>query len=199
MRIAGSRIQCWLAAVGLLGALLGGCGDSWPVLSSLPLDLAGQAVDPFDTSDADASVFLFISSECPVSNRLAPEIRRIQATFADRSVAFWLVYPDPKDSPERIRAHVEEYGYFHAGLLRDPEHALVASTGVRRTPEVAVFNARGGLVYRGRVNDRFVEFGKTRPAATTNDLESALEATLAGRSVAVAETEAIGCYISDLR
>jgi hypothetical protein len=194
-----SRTALLLLAFGLATAALAGCGDAWPGLSSLPFDLDGQPFDPFAESDARASAFLFVHSACPVSNRLAPEVRRIQEAFATRRVAFWLVYPDPSDTPDLIRRHVAEYGYGAAGILRDPEHALVAATGVTRTPEVAVYDARGARVYRGRVNDRFVEFGKTRPAPTRHDLAGALDAALAGHAVDEPETEAIGCYIADLR
>jgi hypothetical protein len=194
-----SRTPFRIIAAGLLAASLVGCGGAQPQLESLPLDLAGRAVDPFASGDARVRAFVFVSSECPVSNRLAPEIRRIAAAVSDQRVDFWLVYPDPKDTPDRIRTHLAEYGYADVAVLRDPEHALVAAADITFTPEAAVYDARGNRVYRGRVNDRFVAFGRTRPAPTRNDLEAALEATLAGRAVAIAETEAIGCYTSDLR
>ena len=40
-------------------------------------DLAGHVLDPFDATDAKAIVFIFISADCPISNRYAPEIRRV--------------------------------------------------------------------------------------------------------------------------
>src|ERR1700686_4625573 len=46
-------------------------------------DLDNQLVDPFQTAaDTKAIVFLFISVDCPVSNRYAPEIRRLNEKFA---------------------------------------------------------------------------------------------------------------------
>jgi hypothetical protein len=62
-----------------------------------------------------------------------------------------------------------------------------------------VFDARGDLVYRGRIDDRFVELGRERPAATKHDLEEALALTLAGKPVAPSTTLAFGCFISDLK
>ena len=55
------------------------------------------------------------------------------------------------------------------------------------------------LVYHGRIDDRFIDFGKSRPEATVHDLQNAIDAALAGRKVTPAETKAIGCYIADLR
>ncbi len=72
-------------------------------------------------------------------------------------------------------------------------------TEARVTPEVVVFDANDEQVYRGRIDDRFVDFGKTRAAATSRDLEQALEATLAGREIARPTTRAVGCFIPQLR
>ena len=66
------------------------------------------------------------------------------------------------------------------------------------TPEAAVF-ADGELVYRGRIDDRFVDFGKTRAAATTHDLAFALQAILDGRPVPESRTRAVGCFIPELK
>jgi hypothetical protein len=65
------------------------------------------------------------------------------------------------------------------------------------TPEAAVF-VDGRLVYRGRIDDRFVELGRERPAPTQRDLFDALTAIVAGKPAPHPKTQAVGCYISDL-
>ena len=70
-------------------------------------------------------------------------------------------------------------------------------TGVTVTPEVAVLSADQKLLYRGRIDDRYIDFGKDRPEPTVRDLERALDAIVAGKPVPVAETRAIGCILSD--
>jgi hypothetical protein len=55
------------------------------------------------------------------------------------------------------------------------------------------------MVYRGRIDDRYVDFGKTRPAPTNRDLERVLEAILAGKSLSSETTPAVGCFIPDLK
>ena len=59
------------------------------------LDLEGRAVDPLDAPGATAVVLIFTRTDCPISNRYAPEVRRLYERFHDRGVRFWLVYPDP--------------------------------------------------------------------------------------------------------
>jgi len=161
--------------------------------------VGGAVVAPL-APDAEkrATVALFTRTDCPISNRYVPEIQRIHELYAERGVAFWLVYPDPDVDDDAIRAHIEEYGY-PMSALKDPDHRLVDHVGATITPEVALFDADGKLVYLGRIDDRYVDFGKARPEPTRRDLALALEAVLAGRVVEHDRTRAIGCFIGDLR
>jgi hypothetical protein len=142
------------------------------------------------------TVLVFTTTDCPISNRYAPEIQRIASRFEGR-VAFTLVYPVPTDTDVTIRAHVKKFGYTF-DVTRDPKQQLVKQTGATVTPEVAVFDPSGQMVYRGRIDDRYIAFGKDRPQPTVRDLERSLEAVLAGKPVPVAQTQAIGCILSDL-
>lgn len=170
-------------------------------LGAVPLrDLSGHVVDPFDTR-APAIVFLFVRTDCPITNRYAPEMRRLSNEFTPAGVVFWLVYPDAAEQPAAIRKHIADYE-LPGQAVRDPDHALVAETGVRVTPEAAVFIRREGrfaMVYRGRIDDRYVDIGRERPQAATHDLANALNAVVHGKMVRTIITRAVGCYISDIR
>ena len=185
-----------VAAILLVAVVV--CADE-PTVNDLRLpDLDGRQVAPLLAKDAKAIVFIFIRTDCPLSNRYAPEVRRLDNKFAKSGVRFWLVYPDPGESGEIIRNHIKEYEY-RLKALRDPEHKLVKMTGAQVTPEAAVFSPGGRMIYRGRIDDRYVALGKARPAPTTRDLEQVLEAILEGKQVTNRTTAAIGCFIPDLR
>jgi hypothetical protein len=142
-------------------------------------------------------VLIFISIDCPVSNRYAPVIQRLYNEFASKGVRFQLVYPNPSDNRAAIDRHLKAYGYPSIGVA-DPDHALVATAQATITPEAAVFDKDRRLIYRGRIDDRFVELGRERPTATTHDLRNALEAALAGRTVSPSRAQAVGCFIADM-
>jgi thiol-disulfide isomerase/thioredoxin len=147
------------------------------------------------TEVAPATVLVFLSTSCPIANRYAPEIERLYERFKDSGIRFYLVYPN--DSESAIRDHLRQYGY-SIPTLRDAQHRLAARSRVRATPEVAVFVGRERrLVYHGRIDDRFVDFAKERPAPTQRDLEQTLEAVVAGRGEALEprSTDAFGCVI----
>jgi hypothetical protein len=144
------------------------------------------------------TVLIFVSVDCPVSNRYAPEIKRLYEEFSPRGVRFRLVYPNPLDTENAISRHLHAFGYPQIAE-RDRDHALVKMAGASITPEAAVFDARERMVYLGRINDRFVELGRERPAATRHDLRNALTAALAGKPVNPSRTQAVGCFIADMK
>jgi hypothetical protein len=162
------------------------------------VDLDGRAVDPFAGPAQTAFVFVFTRTDCPVSNRYAPELARLHARFAGRGVAFRLVYPGDEPTADAIRRHAREYGYPFASM-RDPDLSFAGATGATVMPEAAVFDAGRRLRYLGRIDDRYISAGRARPAPTRRDLEEALDSILAERPVSVDRTQAIGCLIADLR
>lgn len=168
-----------------------------PLQSTELLDLKGDEVH-IDPQGHAATVFLFARTDCPISNRYAPTIRRIYEEFSSRDVIFYLVYVDPNQSSDEIAKHRESYAY-PCMAVRDIGHELVQQVGARVTPEAVVVDRRGNVVYRGRIDDRFVDFGKTRQTPTRDDLSLALNATLSGRVVELPVTKAIGCFIADLK
>jgi len=160
------------------------------------LDLDGHATNPLTADSSKVTVLVFLRSDCPVSSRYAPAIKKIANQYAV-SARFWLVYPDKSETPQTIHKYLADYGY-NLPALRDPEHVLVKQGRVQITPEVAVFDSKGRLVYDGRIDDWYVTLGQARPAPTTHELEDAIHAAAAGKPAPKSEVRGVGCYISDL-
>ena len=168
-----------------------GCGAGDSNILELP-QADGKAVRPFETTNVAAVAFIFLSTECPISNRYAPEVQRLQGKFS--KTAFWLVYPNREESDQAVTKHLKEFR--HTGpALRDPQHKLVRLAKARVTPEAAVFSPRGELLYYGRIDDRSVDFGKERPEPTTRDLEAALTSVMKGETPVRTAAAAVGCPI----
>jgi hypothetical protein len=166
---------------------------------STVVDLDGAPRDPLAADAPGVTVLVFVSTECPISNRYAPAVQGLADGWTSAGVRPWLVYPDPDDDAAAIRIHQADYG-LHVPTVRDPEHVLVKQAGVIVTPEAAVFE-RGATepAYVGRIDDRVAELGKVRAEASRHDLRDAVRAVQAGRSPAAAGAAAIGCTIADLR
>ena len=156
--------------------------------------LDGTDVRPLaPAAGVEANVLLFVMTDCPISNRYAPEVRRLHDEFAG-AVRFWLVYVDAHRPPDELREHRASFGYPFAAL-RDVDGALTALAGATVTPEAVVFDAARRMVYRGRIDDRYVSFGVARRAPRTRDLHDRLRRLAAGEALAFSQTRAVGCYI----
>ena len=159
-------------------------------------NLAGQPADPFSTLSR-AQVFLFVRSDCPITKRYAPELRRISQEFGAQDVHFWLVFPDRTETPANIHLFLDQY-QFPGTLILDSGHVLVRRARAAIAPEAAVFDNRGNLKYHGRIDDLYVNIGKARQAAQVHDLADAITAVLSGKPVKEPETRAIGCSLADV-
>ncbi len=143
-------------------------------------------------------VLFFVASDCPVSNRTFPEMRRVRQAFEPSGVAVWYVYPDQGEEANTVRAHQQAYDAGGAALL-DSSGRLARLAQARVTPEVAVLvpDASAGWkpIYTGRVDDRFVRLGLERPAATEHFAERVLTAALHGAPIEKPTGMPVGCGI----
>ncbi len=161
--------------------------------------LDGTSVRPFNTA-ARAWVFVFTRSDCPVAARYAPELQRLEQRALSAHMAFHLVFVDSAETASAVRVYLHDYGYVDGALL-DRSHQLVRLAGATATPEAAVFLPSSDgpvLVYRGRIDDRYVDIGQMRPAPTRHDLDEVLTAVAKGRTLEPRFTPAVGCLIADV-
>ncbi len=160
-------------------------------------DLQGHEVGSLTPAGTRVVVLIFAATDCPISNRYIPEIGRLDRRLAAQGAAFWWVFPNPSDTVAVVRKHGEDFSISTPTLI-DSRQTLVHMAHAHVTPEAAVFKVEdGGLkeVYEGRIDDRYLAFGQERPEATHHDLELAIEAALAGRTVPKPSGEAVGCSI----
>lgn len=203
--VSGSDLRNSVQGLFLLSWLLLGLAACGGVTSALSpedlrlLDLEGRPVSPqgLAREAGTAAVFVFTRVDCPISNRYAPELRRLADAFEASGFRFVLVFPNPDVSAEEIRRHLSDYGY-DLPALRDPDQRFAAATGAETTPEAVVLDAAGRLVYRGRIDDRWVAFGRLRSEPTRRDLEEVLRVLAAGGHPPSRATRAVGCLIEDL-
>ena len=159
-------------------------------------DLEGKTVDPIKASHGKITVLVFVLTDCPISNRYAPLLQNLSETYSAKA-KFWLVYPDKKTTSQAISEHLKQFHY-SISPLRDPAHSLVKLAGATITPEAAVFDSQGRLLYHGRIDNWYEAPSRSRTAATTHELQDTLEAVINGKPSPLAGATAVGCYISDL-
>ena len=158
----------------------------------------GQKVNSLAPPGTKAIVLFFVATDCPISNRTFPEMKRLREEFASHGVRFLFVYPNKGEQPKLVAQHQAAYDADGEAVL-DVSGTLVQISGARVTPEVSVLVPDGAAnwrpVYTGRIDNRYVRIGEERPQATEHFAERALNAVLSGEHVETATGAPVGCGI----
>ncbi len=144
--------------------------------------------------ECKALALIFIAHECPISNAYAPEIARMCREFTPLGVSFRVVYAESDLSAAAAARHSREFAFGCPAII-DSDLRLARRVGAEMTPQAVLLAPSGLVLYRGRIDDIFADFGKRRPQPTRRELRDAIEAVLAGRPVASPRTDGIGCHI----
>lgn len=139
-------------------------------------------------------VLVFINTDCPIANAYHPTLRRLKEEFADAKFDFVMVHADADLKLEAARKHKSEYEITWPIVL-DPGNRLARRVSAKVTPEAIVIDAKGEVLYRGRIDDRHQTYGRKRPEPTVNDLRDTLRAISQGKPVPTPETKPVGCVI----
>lgn len=170
------------AASSLAGAVGTGKAIAWK-------DVAGRAYSQADLSKNKATVFLFVSTQCPIANIYTPRFLELARDFQPRGVGFFLVDSNIEDTPAVVKRYARERK-FPFPVVKDNGTALADWLLADTTPQAIVLDAGGQTRYMGRIDDN-----KDRAKVSRHDLREALDAVLAGKPVKQARTLAVGCAI----
>ena len=98
------------------------CGSfyaqSGPKPSLIIKDIHGKLQTPLMGRGMKPSVLFFITHDCPVANKLAPEIRRIIEGYRAKA-QFTLVYADPEMTTAEVTTHQKDYNYTKLNTIHD--------------------------------------------------------------------------------
>jgi thiol-disulfide isomerase/thioredoxin len=146
------------------------------------------------TAHYQATVFFFLSPDCPLCRSYMPRLRELTGKFASDSIKFFGIFPGTSYS------HKEIGDFFKACACKmdtfvDEGRTLTAHLGATVTPEVFVVDRKGKTLYSGRIDNWAYEVGKKRTVVTEHELEDALNAIVRGQPIKVKHADAVGCFI----
>lgn len=117
------------------------------------------------------------------------------SAYRAKGVTCALLYEDPRVTAAEVRQHIGEHNYQNIPAAIDADASVAVRVHASVTPETVVIDHAGAVRYRGRIDNFYVAFGRSRQVVTVHDLRDALDAVLAGKPVASPVTEPIGCFI----
>jgi mono/diheme cytochrome c family protein len=183
-----------LALAGFVGIAGSVEPRSVPLSTLRAVDLAGKAHQPAEADGTRAVAFVFLSTECPISNQYVPELNRIHDRFAGQPVEIFGVISDRSTSRARAVEFAKEFG-IRMTILFDASGAIATHLQPTHVPQAVVVDSLGQVAYSGRIDDQYASNLKRKTAASTHELVDALAALIEGKSPAVAETQPVGCRL----
>ena len=97
-------------------------------------------------------------------------------------------------SAEKADDVARDKGAVPTAIIRDTTGVLGRLYGARNTPQYAIIDPEGVLRYAGAIDDRRTSSAEDI-AGATNYVRAALDSGLAGRPIAVAQTQPYGCEV----
>jgi len=192
------------AAFTLVTTLAASSAIAGPLTVGTPVPLASQkmksALDGKSVSIADVAgkagtLVIFTCNHCPFARGWERRIAELGNTYAKKGVGVILVNAnDPAKYPEdgfaEMQARAKSLG-LQVPYVVDETSNLARAFGASVTPEAFLFDKAGKLAYHGTIDDNH----KDPDQVGKRYLKDALDAVVAGKPPAVAETKGIGCGI----
>ena len=162
---------------------------------SLP-DTEGNLVSVEDFKDAPALLVIFLCNHCPFVKHVVDGLVGLVKVYQAKGVAVVGINSNdvedyPEDRPEMMAKVAKQKG-FTFPYLCDETQDVAKAYHAACTPDFFLFDGERKLVYRGQMDDS--RPGNNIPV-TGADLRAALDAVLAGNSVAAQQKPSIGCNI----
>ncbi len=160
-----------------------------PVNALVWKDIAGNQYSDALFSKNSVTVFVFTSTQCPISNLYTTRIKELEKQYHARGVQFFVVNSNQEDTLQMVKKYSAKCSY-NFPVVKDNGTAIADKLHASRTPESIVLDSKGVVRYRGRIDDN-----TDRNKIVRHDLADALEAVVTGGIVSRPRTLATGCVI----
>lgn len=163
-------------------------GDKAPEIKDIP-SVDGKKVSLPAAKDAKAVVVCFTCNNCPAA--IAYEDRFVEFTkkYADKGVKFIAINVNAGEDLEKMKQRAEEKG-FNYPYAFDENGSSAKAYGATNTPHIFLLDGDRKVAYIGSFDDNM-----NKAEAKKSYLVDAVDAVLAGKTVAVSKTKPIGCGI----
>src|SRR5262245_9119428 len=143
-----------------------------------------------------AAVFVFLATDCPLSQSYTLTLNQLQTQFHADGVGFYAVFSGSHVTRPLVDDFVNAYKINFPTLL-DSDLKLAHFFGATKTPEVFAVGPKGNVFYKGAIDNWAPELGQHRTVITEHYLLDALSSFLTHRTVQVQQTNAVGCFIEN--
>ncbi len=155
-------------------------------------DINHQPVE-IQASKSMATVVIFVSTFCPVSNAYHDRYKQLVSKFAAKSVQFVFINSNDNETLDDVKEHIRA-AELSFPVYKDWKNSVADKLGASMTPEAFVLDRKGEVLYHGAVDD-----SKNEARVKISALHDAIANVLNRKSVAKKELKAFGCTIHRYR
>jgi peroxiredoxin len=155
-----------------------------------------------DYASSKVLVVIFSCNHCPVAQMYEKRIKQLYTDYKDRGVAVVVImgndpkaeelseygYTDVADSFADMKARAAYRNLPYPYLYDGDTQAVALKYGPTATPHAFIFDQQRILRYEGRIDSN-----QREELAKKHEARDAIDALLAGKTVAVTDTPAVGC------
>jgi len=158
-----------------------------------------QTLDGKDTlltgiTNNKASVFIFLSPDCPLSQSYSLPLNEFSKKYKENNIRFYGIFSGTLHKPEEVKDFQKKY-LVEFPLLLDTAYNLTRMLNATITPEAFVVDSKGTVLYSGRIDNWAYEVSKKRQLITEHNLQDALDCIINNMPISVKKTQAVGCII----
>ena len=134
-------------------------------------------------------------NHCPYAIALWPRLIELARDARRLGIGVVALNPNlnpayPDDSPEAMKAKIQEWGIDFPYLI-DEDQQVARALKAQCTPEFYLYDAEAILVYHGRLDDNW----KEPEGVTSEELRHAITSLAAGQAISPTQNPALGCSI----
>ena len=141
-----------------------------------------------------ATVHVFLKENGPIVIYHTKTLSKLHEQYAEKGIAFCGYVSTSKATAQSVAAFKAKF-LIPFIIKPDANLRIAHQFDAQVTPEVVVLNRDGMALYRGRIDNTYVDFGKRRRVTTSHDLRDVLETLAKGEDLEPTITKAIGCLI----
>ena len=147
-----------------------------------------------DIAGEKGTLVVFTCNHCPYAVAYQKRLIDMAAKYKSQGIGAVAIssndakaYPDDSFELMKVRADSMKYIFPY---LYDESQAVALKYGPKVTPHIFLFDAKGVLAYRGRIDDAAQEHKVKK-----RELTDALDAMVGGKTIPTTTTTAFGCSV----
>jgi peroxiredoxin len=151
-------------------------------------DITGAEQSLSKLKGEKGTILVFLSAQCPVVKAYNTRISAFAKSFRAKGINVVGINSNATESLEWVKSNAAENYDFP--VLIDKGNVIADKLGAQVTPEIYFFDEKNKLLYKGAIDNN-----RSEESVTNKYLQDAVDAKIAGKTIAKTSANAFGCTI----